>query len=597
MTAPTMAPRSNAWFRRVSFRSRLSLLAAAAVGLALALAAFSAYFAVRHLLYDQTDTTLTNEGQEVWSALQGSPEGLASRGVSQAIGHIQASNDQAELVATDGTRFPYEQGNRPLATPNLPFNVVLPASSTAKALAQPSAAGDDSIGTVSAAGQRFRVYTIGLGPQMVTTVDGQTSFASVALVVYSPLALLDHTLSDLRLILLLVGIGGVAVALLLGYLAARAMIRPVERLTGAAEHVAVTQDLDARIEEDGKDELARLAHSFNAMLGALQASRLQQSQLVADAGHELRTPLTSLRTNIEVLMRMRDLPEDDRAALLEDVGGQLEELTTLVGDVVELAREDEQETEPEELRFDGVVQRAVDRAKRRAPSLTFRVTTEPGLVRAQPALLERAVLNVLDNAAKWSPPSGIVEVTLRRREGAMTPPFVSTPAPPFSSAPPPPDVPAPAGARSPVDQPQPRPAGGSNGANGVPASSGAPSAAFPATGAPLPPPPPPPATANRWELVVRDQGPGIAPEDIPKVFDRFYRASSARAMPGSGLGLAIVRQVFRGLGGEAWVTSPADGGTLVHLEAPVVSEDPTSAPPAPPNGPGSPATLPASPAG
>ena len=218
----------------------------------------------------------------------------------------------------------------------------------------------------------------------------------------------------LKLVLLLVALCGVALAVALGYLVARATIRPVERLTRAAEHVAATQDLEATIDEDGNDELSRLAHAFNAMLAALAASRQQQAQLVSDAGHELRTPLTSLRTNIEVLMRVHDLPDADRTDLLSDVKAQLEELTTLIGDVVELARQDERQPEPTEVRLDEIVRRAVERAQRRAPALPFSLSLTPGSVRAQPAMLERAVLNVLDNAAKWSPAGSVVDVYLAR---------------------------------------------------------------------------------------------------------------------------------------------------------------------------------------
>ena len=212
------------------------------------------------------------------------------------------------------------------------------------------------------------------------------------------------------------------------------------------------------------------------MLRALAASRQQQAQLISDAGHELRTPLTSLRTNIEVLLRVKDLPDADRAELLADVHAQLEEMTTLVGDVVELAREDEAQSEPIEVRFDPIVDQAVERARRRAPSVIFDVELMPGSIRAQPALLERAVLNVLDNAAKWSPPGGTIRVRLDRGE--------------------------------------------------------------------------------QWTLEVLDQGPGIAAADLPHVFDRFYRADTARALPGSGLGLAIVQQVVTSHGGTVTASRP-----------------------------------------
>jgi two-component system sensor histidine kinase MprB len=302
---------------------------------------------------------------------------------------------------------------------------------------------------------------------------------------------------------------GVAVAVGAGYAVARASLRPVERLTAAAEHVAATQDLNAAIDDDGNDELSRLAHAFNRMLGALRASRQQQAQLVSDAGHELRTPLTSLRTNIEVLLTVDRMPDADRAELLADVRGQLEELTTLIGDLVELGRQDEQQAEPTEVRLDEVVTRALDRARRRAAGTPFTVSLEPGAVRAQPALLERAVLNILDNAVKFSPPDAPIEVTLRR--------------------------------------------------------------------------------GDQWVLEVRDHGPGIDAADLPHVFDRFYRASTARMLPGSGLGLAIVAQVVAAHGGTVVALRPDGGGTVIRVELPVVTETeladehpvPDAPPPAP----------------
>jgi two-component system sensor histidine kinase MprB len=280
--------------------------------------------------------------------------------------------------------------------------------------------------------------------------------------------------------------------------------------------VAATQNLDATIEARGDDELSRLARSFNAMLSALASSRQQQAQLISDAGHELRTPLTSLRTNIEVLMKMPNLPETDRAELMSDLGAQLEELTTLIGDVVELGRADEQVSAPIEVRLDAIVGRAVERARRRAPGVVFDVSLTPGSVRAHPALLERAVLNVLDNAAKWSRPGGQVNVLLER------------------------------------------------GAN--------------------------------WTLDIADQGPGIAAADLPHIFDRFYRAESARSMPGSGLGLAIVRKVVTDHGGTVGAASPPPGGTVIHVELPIVVEaepEPPSEPEPAPEPAAEPAPAPA----
>jgi two-component system sensor histidine kinase MprB len=201
---------------------------------------------------------------------------------------------------------------------------------------------------------------------------------------------------------------------------ARTALRPVARFSDTVELVAATQDLSRRIEVRGNDEVARLARRFNEMLAALEVSRRAQRQLVADASHELRTPLTSLRTNIEVLARSDHMPPADRESLLGDLVSQLEDLSVLVADLVDLAREEERVAagaQPgpdmdEEVRLDSVVERAVDRARRHAPSLTFVTDLEPVVVHGAPERLDRAVANLLDNAMKWSPPGQVIEVTV-----------------------------------------------------------------------------------------------------------------------------------------------------------------------------------------
>ena len=462
------------WIRRTSFRTRLSALVAAAVGLTLALAAFASYLAVSHQLYSQVDSSLQSD---VAAAVQLSPGGRVDP-LRYGTFLRRTNNSFVQIVQSDGSVLYSSISNGP------PMAVSQSQASFA------NTAHSYDIENVHYQGLSYRVITEG---GFVAT-DG----TPLALQVARPLGDIQHTLADLRRILLLVSIAGVALAVGIGYLIGRATIRPVERLTSAAEHVAATQELDAEIDDDGQDELARLAKTFNSMLRALGASRRQQAQLISDAGHELRTPLTSLRTNIEVLMRRPDLPAHDRAELMADVQAQLQELTTLVGDVVELAREEEQNSEPIEVRLDSIVERAIDRARRRTPNVEFDVHLTAGSVRAQPTLLERAVLNVLDNAVKWSPPGGTVSVWLQR--GAY------------------------------------------------------------------------------WTLDIRDQGPGIGAADLPKVFDRFYRAQTARALPGSGLGLAIVEQVVTSHGGSVTASSPPEGGTVIHIELPVVAEQEMDAP-------------------
>ena len=205
-----------------------------------------------------------------------------------------------------------------------------------------------------------------------------------------PLEEVDRTLRDLTFALVLVGLGGVALAVWLGLVVARAALTPVKQLTDAAEHVARTRDLSRRIRADRTDELSRLGASFNTMLEALASSQDAQRQLVADASHELRTPLTSLRTNIEVLSSDA-LPAEDRKRLLEDVVVQLGELTVLVTDLVDLARGDEPALVAEDVRLDMLVADAVDRARRHAPDKAFFAELDPTLVKGVPARLDRAV--------------------------------------------------------------------------------------------------------------------------------------------------------------------------------------------------------------
>jgi two-component system sensor histidine kinase MprB len=205
-----------------------------------------------------------------------------------------------------------------------------------------------------------------------------------------------------------------------GFEIGRVALRPVQRLTGAAEHVALTGDLRP-IPVQGEDEIARLAHAFNAMLGALAQARSRERRLVADAGHELRTPLTSLRTNLDLLAQSENRPglsPDDRASLIDDVRAQITELSVLVGDLVELSREDPPSDTRAPLDLAVVTAHALERVQRRAPSVRFDVELRPWTVMGDAQTLERAVTNLLDNAAKWSPSDGAV--TVRLRDGVLS---------------------------------------------------------------------------------------------------------------------------------------------------------------------------------
>jgi len=267
--------------------------------------------------------------------------------------------------------------------------------------------------------QSMRTVRIQGTPYRVVAVqaDGGT-----ALVMTQSMESIDYALKRLKVILLLCSAAGVAAAGMAGWAVAANGLRPVRRLTAATERVARTAELTP-IEVTGHDELARLTTSFNAMLQALDASQTRQRQLVADAGHELRTPFTSLRTNIELIGQAADnaersLSDEQRHEIMGDVRSQLEELTTLVGDLVELARDEPMTRDPEPLDFSDVINQAIDRVRLRAHDMTFDVDLESWMVFGEPQLLERAVTNLLDNAAKWSPADGTVHVRLT--DGTLT---------------------------------------------------------------------------------------------------------------------------------------------------------------------------------
>jgi two-component system sensor histidine kinase MprB len=261
--------------------------------------------------------------------------------------------------------------------------------------------------TVLIDGERYRMVA----------VPAQTG---EALILAQSLEPTDRMLDRLGLVMLLFGLAGSIGAGLAGWAVARNGLRPVRRLTTAVEEIARTEQLDP-IPVEGRDEVARLAMAFNSMLTALSASQARQRQLVADAGHELRTPLTSLRTNLDLLAQADSstrLSAESRQELLADVRGQIHEMTTLIGDLVELAREDPNTPAVEPVELAAVVSQAVTRVRRRSTTVEFVVHTEPWWVTGDAAALERAITNLLDNAAKWSPAGGQVAIALS--QGVVT---------------------------------------------------------------------------------------------------------------------------------------------------------------------------------
>ncbi|NEA68010.1 HAMP domain-containing sensor histidine kinase [Streptomyces sp. SID12488] len=473
-------------FRTLPIRARLSMLVAAAVAFAVAAVSVTCWFIVQGKLYDQVDNDLQKT--------------LAMRGIQE----------QAAAAVNTCTQTPQDNSHGPR---NIYFQVVLEdgtfcalpfSKGTVKVtksdrdMVKEADTADGSIhnGTDSE-GADVRVLAVPMPG--VTVTDPATDVTSNAgLLVALPLDNTQSTLNDLALILLFVSGIGVVGAGAAGLAVARAGLRPVDKLTEAVEHVARTEDLSIRIpvDEESDDEIARLSHSFNSMTSALANSRELQQQLIADAGHELRTPLTSLRTNIELLTRSeetgRPIPEADRKALLASVKAQMTELAALIGDLQELSRSEGQRGERVQVvALEDTVESALRRARLRGPELTITSDIQPWFVRAEPSALERAVVNILDNAVKFSPEGGTIEVQL-----------------------------------------------------------------------------------SRGTLTVRDHGPGIPADEIPYVFDRFWRSPSARALPGSGLGLSIVARTIQQAGGEVTLARAAGGGTVATVRLPGAATPP-----------------------
>jgi two-component system sensor histidine kinase MprB len=410
----------------VGLRRRLALTTTAVVAAVVVLASLACYLVMRTELRGQVDEQLSGQGvlvERFGPGLRG-PFGFGRPG--------EPPVDVPAPPAREGGAAPYAQLlGRDGAPRVLGRGSALPVTDADRAIA----AGDapTRLSDREVDGEHVRVIT--------AAVPGRG-----AVMLGRSLLGVDRVLARLRLVLGLLCVAGIALAAFLGH---------------------------------------RAADRFAAVLARLERSQTAQRQLVADASHELRTPVTALRTNAELLLEQEDLPPAQRRALLADVVDQTEELTALVADLIELARGDQPAAEVQDVRLDGLVEEAVERARRHAPQIRFSTALEPVAVDGVPDRLGRAVNNLLDNAAKYSPAGGAVHVALR---------------------------------------------GGT--------------------------------------LTVRDHGPGVPPDELPHIFDRFFRAGNARDQPGSGLGLAIVKQVAERHGGSVAATLPDGGGLEVALALP-----------------------------
>jgi two-component system sensor histidine kinase MprB len=379
----------------MTIRRRLSVAAAAAVAIAVALASLGAYVAVRAKMRGEVDHSLRQRAEEV--------QAIASQTDSNGNGPNTPAGSNGDAEARFGGATGRVQFILPNGKPGYPTGnqIFLPIDNSARRAAKGQ--GKTVLKDEHLDGQHVRVITAPLS-------------GGGAIQVARPLDEVDSVLHGLIVLLAAITIGGVVLAAVLGGVVSRTALAPVKRFTDRTESVAAEPDLGVRLEVTGDDELSRLARSFNATLDALERSVEAQRRLVADASHELRTPLASLKTNLEVLLTNRELPVEERRELLEDLVEQADELTVLVSDIVGLAKRGEAEEAFDDVPLDEIVAGAVERARRHSPGIEYETSLEPCTVRGVPDRLDRAIYNLLDNAAKWSNPGQQVEVTLANAE-------------------------------------------------------------------------------------------------------------------------------------------------------------------------------------
>jgi two-component system, OmpR family, sensor histidine kinase MprB len=355
----------------MSLRARLTLVAAGVVAVVVVLASTATYFLMGHELYSQVDTQLNQHARDPNAVYPNfSPNNL----------------DYVAVIAADGSE-------------SNPHNVPVD---------------DPRILDVAAGNARgfFRNVEARTRQGPVTLRERIQPKLGGAVVVARNIDYIGHDLERLRLVLILVSLGGVAVAAGAGRLLSGATLAPVRGLTAAAERIAETGEPSERVPEGGRGELARLGASFNTMLGALEESLETQRRFVADASHELRTPLTSLQTNIDVLRGDLELEPEQQRRLLDDLQRESQEMRSLIAGLLELARRGAP-IEKEPFQFDELVEDALERARSRFPTVSWRAARlEPTVVDGYRDRMERAVWNLLENAGKWSGEGGSVEVSL-----------------------------------------------------------------------------------------------------------------------------------------------------------------------------------------
>jgi two-component system sensor histidine kinase MprB len=450
----------------MSLRTRLTLIVAVIVAVAVVGGAYAAHVTAQHALNDETDKFLRDRasGFVHHPAPNGGPFGRFPTDSDDGNGRYFQFDAVQQIIDRNGD-----------VTNSLPNQPKLPVDASDREVARSS--GQTRYRDVSVGDDSYRMITVSLPNGGAVQIAREVSET-------------DDVLDVLRTRLVIIALAGIAFAAVAAWLVMRRATRPIEQLTDTAEHIAETEDLTTPIPVTGDDEVGRLAASFNTMLIALDTSREQQRRLVVDASHELRTPLTAVRTNIDFLGHAASLGADERAQLIAETRLELDELTNLVSEMVELATDVRSEEPVEPVSLADVANDVAARFRRRTGTdIEVHLVPSDGegarAVDGRRAMLDRAVANLVDNALKFSPPGAGVDVTVRGTT-----------------------------------------------------------------------------------IEVADRGPGIDPEDRERVFDRFYRATSARTLPGSGLGLSIVAQIAALHGATVTLEPRPGGGTVARLVLP-----------------------------
>jgi two-component system sensor histidine kinase MprB len=446
----------------VSLRTRLTVIVAVIVAVAVVGGAYAAQLSAQHALRDETDKFLHDRAAGI----------VAQPPNNGDFGGAPTDNDHdnhGRLFEFDAIQQTIDRDGS--VTNSLPGQPSLPIDAEDRDIAREQ--GGSHYRDVTIDGESYRMITASLRNGGAVQIARKVSET-------------DDVLDVLRTRLVIIALAGIALAALAAWLVMRRATRPIEQLTDTAEHIAETQDLTTPIPVRGDDEVGRLASSFNTMLIALDTSREQQQRLVMDASHELRTPLTAVRTNIDFLGRATTLDAGERAQLIDETRLELDELTNLVSEMVELATDVRSEEAVEPVALGEIANDVATRFRRRSGTdINVAIAADAAVVDGRRAMLDRAVANLVDNALKFSPSGAAVDVTVH---GAT--------------------------------------------------------------------------------IEVADRGPGIEADDRERVFDRFYRATSARTLPGSGLGLSIVSQIAALHGGTVTLDARDGGGTVARLTLP-----------------------------